>query len=97
MRELKYIIYKRYNRIGRFKFPSSYSHYYFTRDNGIDYYNDVIETGLIVEGKIIIVECKDIKHLHKRQELTLFSERSIKARIIESRYLYKLTELREGD
>jgi len=93
-RELKYIIYKRYNRIGKFKIPCGYNHYEFSRDNGLSY-NDIIEIGLIVDGQVIILECKDLKHRQKRIDKTSIDKNTYRAREIESLYLYGYTK--QGD
>ena len=94
--EKKYIIFKKYNKLEKLVFPACHSHYYFARDNGIDFFK-VMETGMIIDKKIVIVECKDRRHLERRRDLTLFSEQRLKAREVESRYAYKYSGLREGD
>lgn len=97
--EKKYIIYRKYGKLKHFIFPSCHSHFYFARDNGIDYHNEVVETGLLIECKPIIVECKDKKHLLRHSDSLLYSDKTIKARACESRYLYKskVYSLPQGD
>jgi hypothetical protein len=103
MKENKYIITYKHGQIKRFKFPISYSHYYFARDNGYDYYNDVIETGLLIDGHISVLECRNKEHLSKARlkSVDLNEYHNLRlAREAESRYIYnRLTPyiLRDGD
>ena len=94
----KYIIYKKY---GKLKHLKGYQfHEYMARDNNIDYFSQVIETGILQDKRAIIIECRDIKHL-ARVKGKLFDntyiERDLKARECESRYLYQSKGLKEGD
>lgn len=100
MTETKYIITKKYGKIRHYKFPGSWHHFFFARDNGYDYYNEVLETGMIIDKKIVIVECKDKKHMEKRMDRTFLSEGYMKGRELESMLLYKNKSeyvLRDGD
>ena len=86
--EKKYIIYRKNNKLKHFIFPNSQYHDNFIKDNGIAFIN-VLETGLLISGKPCIIICQDKIHLKRREALTLYSDRTIKAREAESRYLYK--------
>jgi hypothetical protein len=92
--EKKFIIVKQYNRIRHFIFPSCLFHDTFARDNGF-YFNDVLETGLIRNGRIVIVECRVKEHLPRVEHKSLFSEQELKARSCESLYAYGY--IRQGD
>jgi hypothetical protein len=71
------------------------------RHNNIDTWDEVIETGIIQEGQILLLDCKQQKHWHKRQSrddlLWESSWRMSKAREAESLYSYRYAGLREGD
>jgi hypothetical protein len=99
MRELKYIITRKGGQTRHFKFPSCYHHETFSRDNGYDYFSQVIESGLIIEGNCVIVTCKDKIHLERRErkQLNTLGNNYLKAREIESLYSYRYVGLREGD
>jgi len=100
MTESKYIIVRKYGKLKHYKFPASWHHFWYARDNGYDFYRDVVETGLIVDKKIKILECKVKEHIQKKEFLTVLSEQTMKAREVESRYMYKskgVYELKDGD
>ena len=90
MTESKYIIVKQFGKLRHIKFPSCYHHFYFARDNGFDYFRDVMETGLIVDKKITILECNNREHMKKRMEKTFLSEGYMKGRELETMLVYKL-------
>lgn len=96
--EKKFIVIKKYNKIKHLKFPGSLFHDTFARDNGY-YWDDVLETGLIRNGKIVIVECRVKEHLPRIEHKMLFSDMELRAREAESRYAYRSREyiLPNGD
>jgi hypothetical protein len=96
MREVKYIIARKYGRLYHRK-STWLSHDTIARDNGFDSYNQVIETGLLIEGRVVIIECRDIKHRQKRIDRTSIDKAYLRARATESIYAYKLSGLKEGD
>jgi hypothetical protein len=97
--EQKYIITKKNGKVAHFKFPSSWHHLTFARDNGFDFFSEVLETGLLIDGKAVIIECRDKKHMTRRMAKTFLSEGYMKGRELESMLMYKSEEyvLREGD
>jgi len=100
MKETKYIIVKKYGKVKHFTFPGCLHHQTFARDNGYDYFSEILETGMIIDKKIIIVECKDKKHMSKRMDKTFLSEGYMKGRELESMLMYRIPEeyvLRNGD
>lgn len=99
MRELKYIITKKNGQVKHFKFTSYYHHETFARDNGFDYFSQVIETGLLIEGNCVIVTCLDKRHLERREakQLNRLASNYLKAREVESLYSYRYAGLKEGD
>jgi len=94
----KFIIYKKNNKIKHLK--GYQFHEFMARDNGIDYFGQVIETGILQDKRAVIVECRDKKHLARIKD-KLFGntciERDLKARECESRYLYQIKGLKNGD
>lgn len=96
MREIKFIIALKYGKIRHFK-STWLCHDTIARDNGIDAWQGILETGLIIQHRIIILECKDIKHRQKRIEKTSIDKQLLRAREIESLYSYKYAGLKEGD
>jgi len=71
------------------------------RDNNFDYYSEIIESGIIEDNNIVIVECKRKAHLlrHKQKEINNYLNLT-KAREAQtvSAYNKNLTYiLREGD
>lgn len=100
LRERKYIIYKKYNKIRHLIFPASYSHLLFARDNGINE-ADILADGILIDGKICIIDCKIPGHLvkSKNKNIDLNDYHNLRiARELESRAIYKLPGyLREGD
>lgn len=94
LKEKKFIIAEQYGRIKHFIFPSSHLHYNFSKDLGLAY-SKIIETGLIVDKKIIVLECKDQNHLKKSN--TELTPEVLKARETETRLAYRLIGLKEGD
>jgi hypothetical protein len=96
MREIKYIIAKKYGKLCHRK-STWLSHDTIARDNGFDSYSQVIETGLLICGRVIILECKDINHRQKRINKTSIDKQLLRAREVESLYSYRYAGLREGD
>jgi hypothetical protein len=94
MREIKYIIAKKYGKIRHFK-SNWLSHDTIARDNGIDVYSQVIETGLLVSGRVIILECKDQRHRQKRINKTSIDKQLLRVRELESLYSYGY--IKQGD
>jgi hypothetical protein len=86
-------------REGKLKHLKGYdSHENIANDRGYSYYNDVIETGIIDNGNIFFVECRDKKHIVKRQyQKELFDSSLIRARATESYYKYNIYSIKEGD
>jgi len=96
MREIKYIIARKDGRLYHRK-SNWLSHDTIARDNGFDSYSQVLETGLLLEGRVIILECKDVRHRQKRIDKTSIDKQLLRARECESLYQYRYTGLREGD
>jgi hypothetical protein len=102
MKEIKFIIAKKNGRLLRFKSIWLY-HTTIARDNNIDYYNEVIESGIIQDNKIILVTCKDKKHIIKAENKSIANKLNrdyLKIREASTRYDYnkRLSPiLREGD
>lgn len=96
MRETKFIIARKYGRFYHKK-SSWLSHDTIARDNGFDSFNQVIETGLLIDGRVIILECKNVEHRQRRIDKTSIDKQLLRAREIESLYSYKYAGLREGD
>jgi len=97
--EKKFIIVKQYNRIKHFIFPSCHFHDNFARDNGFNY-SDVLETGLLRNGRVVIVECRDRRHAPRVEHKSLFSDIELRAREAESLYSFRRKlerALPEGD
>jgi hypothetical protein len=92
--EKKFIIVKKYNRIQHFVFPASQFHDNFAHDNGF-YHNDVLETGLIRNKRIVIVECRVKEHLPRIVNKSLFSDVELRARELDTLYAYSRQEKRE--
>jgi hypothetical protein len=67
----------------------------FSRDNGFDVFSQVVETGMLIDGKIHILTCKDRQHQERRNWETRLPDNIYKARVVQSRYLYKIKL--EGD
>jgi len=82
--EKKYII----TRLRHFIFPKSLYHEFFARDNGFDYQSQVIESGILIEGKAFIITCKNKNHLQRREYLQSLPIQALKARQAESLYNY---------
>jgi len=97
MTEKKYIITYKYGKIKHFKFPGSWHHFNFARDNGFDYYANVLETGIILDKRCSILECKNKNHFNKRLEKTHISSGYLKGRELETMLSYKVEGLRNGD
>ena len=89
--EKKYIITYKNNRLRHFIFPKSLYHEFYARDNGYDYQTQVIESGLLIEGKPFIITCKNQIHIQRREYLQSLPIQSLKARQTESFYKYNLT------
>lgn len=89
-KEKKYIIAFKYGRIKHFIFPYCQHHAFFARDNGLDIWNksEVIETGILQEGKAIILTCSNEEHKKKRDYIQL-NHRQLKAREAQSLYCYR--------
>lgn len=97
--EKKFIIVKKYGHLKHLKFPGSLFHDTFARDNGY-YWDDVVETGLIRNKRIIIVECRDRRRYPRIEHKMLFSDIELRAREAETRYAYRsknVYELPNGD
>jgi hypothetical protein len=94
MKEIKYIIAKKHGRLYHKK-SDWLNHDTIARDNGFDNYNQVIETGLLIEGRTVIIECKDIKHRQKRIDRTSIDKAYLKARELKSIYSYGY--IKQGD
>jgi hypothetical protein len=82
-------------------------HYLIARDNGYDI-KSIVETGMIVDSRLVVFECYNGQHLQKIKHTDKFiqndinnfleeltNRRILKAREVESMYMYK-TE-RQGD
>lgn len=93
--EKKYIITYKSGRVKHFTFPSSYMHEFFARDNGYDYCTQVIESGVLIEGKPFIITCKNKAHAQRRDYMQRLSAQTLKAREVQTRYTYGIQ--REGD
>lgn len=93
--EKKYIITYKNNQLRHFTFPHSLMHEFFARDNGFDYFTQVIESGLLIEGKAFIITCKDRVHAQRREYRQSLPLQSLKAREVSTRYAYGIQ--REGD
>lgn len=89
-REKKYIIARKYGRLIKLVFPYSLYHDTQARDNGIDVYNEVIETGVLIDGRAFIITCKDRAHAKRREYRQSLPAQSLQARECQSRYLYKI-------
>jgi hypothetical protein len=99
LRERKYIVGIKDGRLRHLTFPYSLHHYSFAYDNGYKS-KDVIETGLIVDNRVMILECRDSKHSERRSHLRQLSPIDLKAREAQTRYAYNkelVYTLREGD
>jgi hypothetical protein len=64
-------------------------HYEFIKDNGIKD-NELIEQGIIDNGAIKVLYCKDKKHLRTRDNITQLSEHSINGLYLQTRIKYQL-------
>lgn len=93
--EKKYIIANVHGKVKHLVFPSCLYHDTFARDNGIDTHSQVIETGLLIEGKSFIVTCKDRQHAQRREYRQSLPSASLKAREAQTRYAYGIE--RQGD
>ena len=96
MKETKFIIARKYGRLYHRK-STWLSHDTIARDNGFDSYSQVLETGLLIDGRVIILECKSQEHRQKRIDKTSIDKQLLRAREVESLYSYRYAELREGD
>jgi hypothetical protein len=94
MREIKYIIARKFGRLYHRK-STWLSHDTIARDNGFDSYSQVIETGLLICGRVIILECRDVRHRQKRIDRTSIDKAYLKAREVESLYSYGY--IKQGD
>jgi len=93
--EKKYIIAKVQGHMRHFRFPTCMYHDTFARDNGIDVFSQVVETGMLVDGKVHILTCKDRKHQERRAYMERLPEQTYKARVVQTMYMYGIK--REGD
>lgn len=99
---IKFIIAKKQGKLKRFKSSWLY-HSTIARDNNIDYWGEVIESGIIQDSKIILVTCKDKKHIIKAENKSIANKLNreyAKAREVNTLYDYnrRLNPiLREGD
>lgn len=92
----KFIIVKKNGKLKKIKGYETHENIAF--DNGYNYFSDVIETGIIDNGNIFFVECRDKKHLAKRQyQKELFDPCLIRARATETFYRYNVYTIKEGD
>lgn len=89
--EKKYIITYKNNVLRHFIFPKSLFHEFFARDNGYDYQTQVIESGLLIDGKAFIITCKNQNHIQRREYLQSLPIQTLKARQAETFYKYGLT------
>jgi len=96
MTETKFIIARKYGRLFHRK-SDWLSHDTIARDNGFDSFNEVLETGLLIDRQVVIIECRDRLHFKKRMDRTSIDRATMKAREIESLYSYRYAGLREGD
>ena len=82
---------------GHYKHIKGYnSHEAIVFDNGYNYFSDVIETGIIDNGNIFFIECRDKKHLARREyNKGLFDPSILRARATET--LYNYGYIRQGD
>ena len=88
--EKKYIIAKKYGKLIHLVFPYSLYHDTHARDNGLDVFNDVIETGQLIDGRAFIITCKDRAHAQRREYRQHLPAQSLQARTCQSIYLYKI-------
>jgi hypothetical protein len=92
---VKYIIAKKEGKLKHYK-SNIYSHNDIASENGIIYFNDIIERGLIIDNKPLILECSIESHNKKHYYDKLAFDTSIlRARQSESLYAYSFN--REGD
>jgi hypothetical protein len=85
---IKYIIVKKEGKLKHYK-SDIYSHNDIASDNGIIYFNDIIEKGLIIDNKPLILECSIVSHNKKHYYDKLSFDPSIlRARQLESSYIY---------
>jgi hypothetical protein len=91
--EKKYIITKRAGHYRHYRFPTSLYHANFARDTGYKP-SEVIETGLIIDGSIQVLECHDTRHSAKAHGI---SAESIKARECKEYYNTQIYRIKEGD
>lgn len=103
MKEIKFIILR--DKQGKLRhFKSDFlQHYTLARDNGFDS-DKILESGIILEGRIFILDCIIQAHLSKTNKFILGNnyqdiklEVYNKSREAESRYLYQYAGLKEGD
>jgi len=88
--EKKYIIAKVDGHYKHLRFPTSMYHDTFARDNGFDVFSQVVETGMLVDGKIHILTCKDERHRERRDYTTRLPDNVYKARAAQTMYMYKI-------
>jgi hypothetical protein len=93
--EKKYIIAKVNGHMRHLSFPSCMYHDTFARDNGIDTFSQVVETGMLVDGLPVIITCKDKSHLERRDYKQHMAEKTFKARAVQTMYMYEIQ--RDGD
>jgi hypothetical protein len=92
--EKKYLIAKKYGKFIHLKFPYCYYHDFFARDNGISY-NQIVEFGVLIDGKAFIITCKDRRHAERRAYRQSLPAQYLKARSAQSLYLYGIQK--DGD
>jgi len=90
----KFIIVKQFGKLKKIKGYNS--HEAIAYDNGFNYFSDVIETGILDNGNVFILECRDKKHFAKREyNKGLFDPSILRARATET--LYNYGYIKQGD
>lgn len=93
---IKFIIAQKDGKLRHYK-SDWLSHDTIARDNGIDALR-VIERGLIVDNKPLILECNIDKHKQKHHyDKLCFDPSILRAREVETMYIYKYCGQKEGD
>jgi len=96
MSELKFIIAKRYGHLIHLKGYNR--HFDIARDNHLNYYTQVIETGIIQDKRLLIIECRIPLHLAKSKNKSIednINRNFLKGR--EAQALYDYGYIKNGD
>jgi hypothetical protein len=92
---IKFIIATKSGQLRHFKSDWE-NHDNIARHNNVDPYSQVIETGLIVDSNVLILECSQAEHKLKHfYNKVMFDPGILRARQTESVYSYKVKS--EGD